>query len=209
MNVTFVSVLLIAGVIQATGSPTRIGEVGRSLSAREVLEIERLVSTNGGKPWLLIAEPAQMAGFQLVQAYCAPTVSNRELRRGPLAFISRQSSKEKWQPWHHQGVQEYAQIAVAGRDFNRIDGDQDINRPFRLKDKFTDEELVDLVRFVRSSPTFHATAVQGTWPFLSVGRESGDLIVIRLRKNDSEWQEVNIRKKGESWAVVDIGSAIR
>jgi hypothetical protein len=78
------------------GSPIRIGEVGRNLTGREVLEIERLVSTNGGKPWLLIGQSGQFAGFQLVQVYCQPTVSSRELRRGPLAFISRQSdSKEE------------------------------------------------------------------------------------------------------------------
>lgn len=210
---TLPKILLLTAVIlqAATKAPIRLGEVGRKLADQDIAAVERIASTNGGKPWLLVGQQGQIIGFQIVQAYCTPAASTRDVRRGSLVYVSRQSadSGATWQPWALQGKGDYAQVAIPARDFDRINGDQDVNRPFRLSGKFTDDELASLAKFVRSSPAWDAagkrTAIEGTWPFLSISRDPDGSIVVNLRRDDWSGQEVKIQRKGDSWVILSIG----
>jgi len=65
--------------------------------------------------------------------------------------------------------------AFAKRHFH-FTGDQDPNRPFRVLGQFSDEEVASLATLIRSSPVLASdaggcSAVNGTWPILSIGRE--------------------------------------
>jgi hypothetical protein len=106
-------------------------------------------------------------------------------------------------------------VVGSGRPFTPIDGDDDVNRPFLVTGAFADAELVSLVRFVRSSPsgpTPLASAptgpVRGDWPIVSISR-SRDVIDVRLRKDDSTFQQVELRPEGSAWVVARIGLLYR
>jgi hypothetical protein len=184
-NVLLRSTVFAVGVLQAL-SPLRVGDVAQQLSAQDVVDIERAGSAAESPPWLLVGVRGQIVGLQSVAMYLPPL----------------------------KGTGNYAQVGVADRDFDRIEDDRDVNRPFQVEGKFDDVELVSLVRFLRSSPmgptpdARTATGpVHGEWPIERLVRQSTsvdiDLIAGRL-----EWERVRLRQQGPDWVILSIGRVV-
>jgi hypothetical protein len=208
--------------------PARIGSLIQRLSDQEIADVMRIATTNGGTPWLLNATPSQLGIFQSVEAYCIPATTNQELRRGSLVSAWRRQAPEaaaSWQPWTLQWRGEYAQVSIPGRDFDRVGGEQDVNRPFGVSGKFSDEELVGVVRFIRSKPVFERdgerTAIESGWAILSVSRmepeslrlrrivtPTDDCVAVKLRKDDWSGQVIILGKQGAGWIILEVGSWI-
>jgi hypothetical protein len=218
MNVLLRSTVFAVGVSQAL-SPLRVGDVAQQLSAQDVVDIERAGSAAGSPPWLLVSVRGQIVGLQSVAMYLAPEAATNELRRGRMVELVRVSlqaniaSTTRLTPgvWTVKGTGNYAQVRVADRDFDRIEDDRDVNRPFQVEGKFDDVELVSLVRFLRSSPmgptpdARTATGpVHGEWPIERLVRQSTsvdiDLIAGRL-----EWERVRLHRQGPDWVILSIG----
>lgn len=217
------AIALTVVLAQATAQPVRLGDVARQLSEQDVAEVARAVSAGGAKSWLLNGPRGVIADLQAVEAYLPPATATRELRRGSLVSVLRgpasalalvgirlASSKSTQRTWIVTSTGSYAQVAVPGREFAHIEGDQDINRPFVVTGSFDDGELVRLVRFVRSSPTgppprpgMPSGPVRGDWPILRVVRQT-DWIDVRLRMEDLASQQVTLRPQGSGWVVISI-----
>jgi hypothetical protein len=203
--------VLTAFLSQASAQgPTRIGELGRRLSYRALADVERIALANGGKPWLLNGEVRQI---ECVEAYFPPTTHTPTLRRGSMVTMFRQPvvRTEPRGPWEWALFQkdDYAQVRLSDRAFEQFTGDQDPNRPFRVLGQFSDEEVASLATLIRSSPVLASdaggrSAVNGTWPILSIGRERDGRIAVRLRATELSGQLVWVRQQEAAWVILDI-----
>ena len=196
--------MLFVSVSQSSSTTIRTGDVSRRLTQQDVAALE-LALPSGAKPWLLNGDPAQFAGLENIQAYLSPTTATSTLRRGPVIFVTRSISPIT--EWAVEGSGTYAQVAIPGREFDQIEGDQDINRPFHVIGNFDDTELVGLVRFVRSNPPTiggESNAIR-PWPILSINRKGDGSVEIRLRETNWKGQEITVRQTDHDWAIIRVG----
>jgi hypothetical protein len=201
VNIAFQLVVLWACLTQSGTTVTiRTGDVARQLTEQDVEALE-LVLPAGAKPWLLNGDHVQVGNLQVVDAYLPPTTATPTLRRGQIIGVSRQIFPTT--EWITGAAQSYAQVAIPGRNFDQIAGDQDINRPFRVVGRFDDTELVRLIVFLRSTPRRGTDAIQ-SWPILSVNRRADDSVEIRLRGAPLQGQKIRLRQAGQDWVIVSV-----
>jgi hypothetical protein len=199
---TALFVALLASLVQsATPVPLRTGDVARQLTEQDIAALE-LVLPLGSTPWLLNGDRAQFGNTQFIQAFLPATVSTPALRRGSVISVQRQNPSDAWVV---QRTESYAQVAIAGKHFDQIEGDQDMNRPFRVIGCFDDNELVGLVQSLRSdsSPIERDFSIR-TWPILSLTRKTDDSVEVMLRGAVRQGQIVMMRQS-EGWIVVVVG----
>jgi hypothetical protein len=215
------------GGSQGSISPSRpvlLGDVARDLSADDLTEIRRVLGPEGSGVWLLIGPRGQVSSVRGIRAHLTPDSATTRLRRGSVVDILHDTAgviarpgvpPEKLQSvppaWFAARRARYAQVAVEGRRFDELHGDGDVNRPFEIVGSFDDDELIRLVRFIRTSPANMGTgrsaripAVRGDWPIVRVKRED-DRILVRLRRDDHAWHEVTVEPDGSTWSVRSIG----
>ena len=200
--------ILSAFLMQSPATPLRIGDVAKQMTEQDITALESLLPA-GAKPWLLIGVRWWV---EHVEAYLEPTTATPELRRGTV--VSGQLTRS------------YAQVAIPGRSFDQIDGEQDINRPFQVIGRFTDDELVSLVRLLRSDPPTRGMHAIESWPILSIrriedaccdnGRRFPDGVQVDLRETDTGGQAINLRhapqetpawvSSSKDWIIVGIGT---
>jgi len=186
-----------AGLAQAAASlPLRMGDFARTLSEKDIADIEAMVPANGGKPWLLEG-PVGQIGFSIT-AYLPADSETRELRRGTSITLLKRPGESSWSV-RRPGL--YAQVALAGRDFNSITGDDDLNRPFSVSGEFESADLISLVTFIRSKPG----NVEGSWPIEFIGRPSppgaGMVNVTLNQPNGSLLMMARFRKRESGWSI--------
>jgi hypothetical protein len=152
LNIAFQFVAVWVWLIQSSTAVTlRTGDVARQLTDQELAALE-LVLPSGATPWLLDGDPTQAPGIQSILAYLSPTTATSTLRRGTVITVTRRTLPLPLTAWAVERSWSYAQVAIPGRQFDKIEGDQDINRPFVVIGDFDDTELVSLVGFLRSNP---------------------------------------------------------
>jgi hypothetical protein len=98
-------------------------------------------------------------------------------------------------------------VAIPEREFDQIEGDQDINRPFQVIDNFDDAELSGLVTFLRSNPPTigsKSNAVQ-PWPILSITRNADESVAVALRGVVLNGQSITVRQTERGWTIIRIG----
>ena len=195
-------ILLSASFMQSAAIPLRIGEVGRQLTDQDIAALE-MALPRGSMPWLLNGERPQNTFVDYIEAYLSPTSTSNALRRGIFIGVRRQRTPAG--QWNVERTQSYAQVAIAGRSFFAIQGDQDMNRPFRVVGPFDDDELVRLVQFLRSDPPIRGDSHIQPWPILSVQRKDDDSVEVLLREEYWTGQVVNLRQNGPEWVIVTVG----
>jgi len=194
---------------QAASRITRLGDIATALPDDDVAEIVRLAACGASPPLLLVSFRGMIANVQSAEVFCTADHANGDLRRGQLSWIRRdQFNSDPWSRWTIQERYRYAQLP-AGRPFEQITGEQDLNRPFRLYGgEFTGEELISLVMFLRSGPKWTGGAarqqVETKWPVTAVGREADGTIVARLSKDVWQGQRVTLRRSANGWTIVGV-----
>jgi hypothetical protein len=73
-----------------------------------------------------MADPPQVGGVEYIYAYLSPTTATSTLRRGPVIIVMRQISPLPLTEWTVELSQTYAQVAIPGREFDQIEGDQQL-----------------------------------------------------------------------------------
>jgi hypothetical protein len=196
---------LLASLVQsAVVMPLRTGEVARKLTEQDLAALE-MVLPAGEKPWLLNGDRPQYGAGQYIEAFLPPTVSTLALSRGIVISVERRNARnifERPEPsdaWVVKRSEWYAQVAITGRSFDQIQGDQDINRPFRVIGRFGDSELAGAVQSLRSDPAPIA------WPILSMVRETHNSVTVMLRRTAFDGQIVVLRQDGQDWLVTPAG----
>src|SRR6267142_2255090 len=207
-------VALFAALVQSAPTmPLRTGEMARQLTEQDIAALE-LVLPAGEKPWLLNGDRAHFGNGQFIQAFLPATVSTLALRRGTVISVERRSPRnnilerpKSGDSWIVERTESYAQVAVAGRNFDQIQGDQDINRPFRVVGRFDDSELVRMVESLRSNPTGKGRDFVPieAWPIASMVRTTDDSVEIMLRRDAWQGQLIRARQAGKDWIVIPVG----
>jgi len=204
LTIAFQLTMLYASLAQSAVTPLRTGDVARQLTEQDIAELQSVLPS-GAKPWLLDGDPGQVPKAQFIQAFLSPTIATPVLRRGSVIWVVRGINPST--PWTARPAQSYAQVAIAGRTFGQIEGDQDINRPFRVIGRFDDNELVRLVEFLRSNPPARggeSTAIR-PWPILSLSRKADGSVEVMLRGAVMQGQSIILRQAGQDWFIVAVG----
>ena len=211
MDIMFALFLLCVSLTQSTTAPLRTGDVARELTEQDIAALE-FVLPSGAKPWLLNGDPGDQPKSQYIEAFLSPTTTTSRLRRGPVIRVTRHNDPltaqtVHWTAWtvHWTGL--YAQVAIPGRTFDRIEGDQDMNRPFRVMGRFDDTELVRLVDFLRTNSTVRGTENERIqpWPILSMVRQADNAVEVMLRGAVMQGQFIRLRQTGQDWVVLGLG----
>jgi hypothetical protein len=205
MDIMFALFLLCVSLTQSTTAPLRTGDVARELTEQDIAALE-FVLPSAAKPWLLNGDPSQVGRKQqYIEAFLSPTTTTSRLRRGPIIRVTRQNDPPTAWTVHWTGL--YAQVAIPGRTFAEIQGDQDMNRPFRVIGRFDDTELIRLVEFLRSNPPTRggeATAIR-PWPILVIVRQADNSVEVMLRGAVMQGQAITLRQAGEDWVILGVG----
>jgi hypothetical protein len=110
--------------------------------------------------------------------------------------------------WTLQQKHRYAQLVLPGRAFEQINGERDLNRPFRVHGEFTDEELVSLVTFLRAKPSWlngvERHPVEADWPVTVVNREPDGTVAASLSRDQWQGQRVILRRRANSWTIIRL-----
>jgi hypothetical protein len=199
--------VMVLTLAQAGASTIRTGDVARSVTAEDIASIETMV---GAKPWLVDGSRplGPPAASQTIRAYFAPTTATSTLRRGAYMTFSRDLNPGPG-PWRGMGsAQPYVQVAIPGRPFDQIENDDDLNRPFTVSGSFQNEELVELVSFVRSNPGVvtggRGQGSVGTRPITTVQRELDGSVSVGWRFDLNQGQTAILEKRGANWVVTSL-----
>lgn len=207
--------LVVAAVILAQAPatlPARIGELGKNLTDSEAVQIARIASPTGPVPWLLYGYRGQIG--DVMDVYLPPDSSTKDVRRGDLIYLSRFRGMSPATPssWGGPRLERYAQVVLAGHDFNQVQSDKDTNRPFETRGEFTDDDLIRIVTLIRTSTVSAGFAGGKIWsdlPINSMIRQSGDNVTVWIPKDPAgEIQRVTLRRSGTEWVVADIANGI-
>jgi hypothetical protein len=204
LKIAFQLVVVCASITQSATTPLRTGDVARQLTEQDVAALEHVLPT-GGTPWLLNGDRGEIPNAEYIEAYLSPTNTTRVLRRGTVISVMRRLAPRT--EWTVQRTESYAQVAIPGRNFGQIEGDQDINRPFRVIGRFDDTELFPLVEFLRSNPPTRgggSNAIR-SWPILSINRKADDSVEVLLRGAVMQGQSITLRQAGKDWVIILVG----
>jgi hypothetical protein len=105
-------------------------------TAEDIPAIEKLLPS---QPLLWTENPRQYPIRQFGDAYRPPTMVTSVLRREEAFHVSRRLDIRIQKPngeWTVDQPFQWAHVAIPGRNFTQIDGDLDINQPFRVVDQF-------------------------------------------------------------------------
>jgi len=188
-------------------APIRTGDGARQLTEQDVNGLE-LVLPPDSRPWLLNGDQGQIGNAQFIQAFLYPTTTTVALRRGSVISVMRRISPPT--SWTARPAEAYAQVAISGRKFEEIQGDQDINRPFRVLGTFDDNELVQIVAVVRSNSTPGGRGMNAIqpWPILSIDRQGDNSARVMTRGAVMQGQSITLARAGQNWSVVAVGAWI-
>jgi hypothetical protein len=215
------------GVQAGAAAPQRIGPTSDQLSDADVASIAALFD-RGEKLWLLVGHSQGFIQGWFVDAFLPPDLSTPALRRGPMETVTAPAPLDvatlQHGLWSKVASARYAQVLAAGNDPDRLTSSRDITRPFRVVGTLSDEEIVSLVTFLRSSPkgpdrpqtaatgrgrsesqTF--ATVQGSWPLVTIAKQEAVIRVLTLDSDPRErtGQSISLRRDGETWIIQSLG----
>jgi hypothetical protein len=203
VQIVFQILALLVPFIQSATTPLRTGDVARQLSQEDVAAIERTLPADA-KPWLLNGERGQVVVMEYIEAYLTTTNTSPVLRRGTVITVMRRTRPAVGE-WNVSRTESYGQVALPGRSFDDVHSEWDMNRPFRVIGRFSDDELVRLVQLLRSDPPVRRVFdhIQ-PWPILSIQRRDDDSVDVTLRGGHLQGQAVRLRQVGLGWVIVSV-----
>lgn len=171
----------------------RLGDRARGLSEQDVASIQAVLP-QGQRPWLLVGVFCAMC-VPSVSAFLPPTTETAEIRRGAVTVLRPPpATPGPTSPaWTVAADTAYAQVVVAGRAFDQIQGDEDANQPFTVQGNFSDSELLSVVRFVRS---FSENPVR------TLRRDTSAEVTVFIRRGNADSLRVTLGLQDGRWVVL-------
>jgi hypothetical protein len=192
----------------APSAPIKMGNQMRLLTEREMAVLLALPGVNN--PWLLHAWQGQIGS--VVEIYLPPATVTDNLRRGTLIGAGRRSNAAEGSDWSlgRETQRTYAQVLIEGVSMDQVSSPLDVNRPFETRGTFTDDELLEIVRFIRSNPLAQTSSRGGQpavvmgnrMPIRSVSRSSANIVVVDLYINDGQGERVTLQRQGSTWVAL-------
>jgi hypothetical protein len=205
----------------------RFGRLGRALQDHEVSQIVAVVTKDYTEPWALLGWYSQvLPSVWHVDLFLPPTLKNARLRRGPVSHVQCTPPEGQEVCGHWQLMPSdvsYGQVAEGASGFGAtLSVGSSLERPFRIYGDFSDDEVLSLVEYIRSSPRpevvvdpqgrpWHGLSVTGSDPIISIGRKEGGLAWVRVSPEWSDGesgQEGTVIRSGQSWRLVRTTSWI-
>ena len=192
----------------ALSAQIRSGAIAESLSSDDVAEIGRQAASVGRSVWMLDGDASRVPPETWnVDAYLAPDLASGPVHRGRVLRLQSEIVNGKPVRWATcAATAPYARVPTAsssGRPPISSEG------PFLLGGSFSDDELISLLTYIRTSPAPAAQtmreAVDGTLPIISVSR-SGNEVLVGLRRSTSSGQTVRFIRERSEWVVVNVFS---
>ena len=150
MKILSVAILLF--VEAALGAQVRSDVVAEHLSDDDVAEISKLAAAVGKPVWLLegsVSRTPPQTWF--VNAYLEPDSNAGAVQRGRVLQVQSEDVNAKPVKWRQVSTRPYARVGS--------------ERPFILDGSFSDDELIGLLAYIRTSPApaaqTNAEAVEG------------------------------------------------
>jgi hypothetical protein len=216
-NVVGVALSLAMTALVADQTSTIGSSVRTLLPEKDVAQITRLATVGHRTPWLMDVDRSMTLPDQwFVDAYLSADSETAALRRGRITRLGSSVVGNIAQRWRVASHGQYAQVARPGLDLRTMVESNDIDRPFRVNGRFSDEELLDLVIFIRTSPrkpaipddpdgTSHVEVpdrIDGDLPLLEIKREH-NLVRIGLGGSRSG-QSVVLQRVEQRWKIKAI-----
>jgi hypothetical protein len=179
------------------------------MTVEEIASIEAMA---GEKPWLV--DGRQQLGppgkSETIQVYFPATTVAPNLRRG--AYMTFTRNLDPLGPWQGVGsARPYYQIPIPGRPYEQIVNDNDLNLPFTVKGDFQNEDLVEVVAFIRSNPGLPQNSGPGnvgTSPISFIERQTDGSVRVEWRfeplRGTGQGQRAILEKRGTSWALISV-----
>jgi hypothetical protein len=198
-------VTLAATLLQAQAvSPIRLGIGAQSLSEQDISEFRSVLP--GSTVWFVEGK-APFPGLSIA-VYFAAEKTTAELRRGRMIRGYRPVNPPG--AWKLGAPGNWAQVAIAGRDYNVLNGESDFNLPFQVDGEFSDEELISLVTFIRTNIASRGrnggVGPLNAFPIIEVTRTSKDSVRFFLAGGNGPSQGVFATQEGQGWRVTSIYS---
>jgi len=216
MRLPSIAILLSVAVAGSAADVLRLGRVTNRLSEQDLNAISSLCRKEGKNPWLIDGDTSQvLPETWFIDAYLEPDLMASTLRRGRVVGLESRAVGGKATAWRTRlGVRHYAQISVGSTPFPTALTDSSVDRPFIVEGIFNAQELISVVRFVRSSPnvvdrnspdgrTRITGSVNGLRPITEVRRQA-DTVVVTLQDGKRSGETVTLRRAGPEWTVVNI-----
>src|SRR5580765_203657 len=213
-----IGALSLAMIALVTGQMSIIGGRARTLlSEKDVQQITRLASANHRTPWLLDVDRSMVLPEEwFVDAYLTADSETASLRRGRVTKLVGRVVGNIAQQWRVESHGRYAQVALPGIALRTTIENSDINRPFRVNGRFSDEELLDLVIFIRRSPSKPTIPddANGTIHFEVPDRIDGAMPILEMRRQRNTvliWlgaarsgQRVVLQRVNRQWKINEL-----
>jgi hypothetical protein len=184
-----------------------MGRLVGILTDREMAVLSALPGVSN--PWLLHAGPSQIGVF--VEIYLSPSTATDRVRRGTLIVAGRRSTATEGSSWSlgPEPKRAYAQVVIEGRFMDQVLSPLDANRPFEVRGTPTDDDLVDIVTFIRSIPTTQYanavgqfTVVMGNRPIRSITKLTANGAIVEIYIDDGRGQRVTLERTGSTWVAL-------
>ena len=189
-----ISFAILLFVEAALGAQVRNGTVAERLSDDDVAEIRKLATAVGKRVWLLEGTVSRIPPWtRFVNAFLEPDSNAGTVQRGRVLRVQSEGVTAKPVKWQQTSISSYAKFGS--------------ERPIELGGSFSDDELIGLLAYIRTSPSpasqTNGEGVDGTLPVTAV-RQDGNEVIVGLRRSDVSGQAVwLVRERGE-WVAVRV-----
>jgi hypothetical protein len=213
---TFLAVAIVLVLEAGLCAQVRSGAYAERLSNSDVAEITRRAASVGKSVVLLDGDVSQvLPETWYIDAYLEADSTSAAIHRGRVLRLESEVVEGKAVRWRTRfPVTSYARVPTSPT--TRPSGSLD--RPFLLDGSFSDEELIGLINYIRTSPQTGAQtireagggiiggsgfSVEGTWPVTSVGR-SGNDVRVWLQNSTRSGQTVTLIRERGRWVAVHV-----
>jgi hypothetical protein len=200
-----------AKVQQAIAAVPRFGDLAPSLTADDLQQIHGLATRMGGQLWVLFGYRGQIADWWTVAAFLKPGIVTDTVRTGLVIWVRANVGPDETAKrlWEIESAAMAAQVPLPGRTRDLINGDLDVNRPFRVFGEWQPDEIASLVTFIRSSPQSanpkrDLAQVNGALPIETISREPDGTPRISQRVGPMKWHHVHLSRNGGTWIVTAV-----
>ena len=230
MKTTLLIIVCLLSNTIASRAAAVITPAADHLTSNEIATAVAVAGTNGS-PWLIDGgqRGSGERSVQWIQLYFLTATNAPDLRRGSVTLLDRgMATNGGWIPWRVPGSnavvntpqwREFFQLAESGRGFTPVEAPHILSRISRLFGAFTDEELLSVVRFVRTNPSWIGPngpeKLPGAVPIVSVSKGLGsalqkafgatdDTVFVVLSTGDFTSAMAYLRPDAGSWRLVAI-----
>ena len=204
-------------------APYVIGERTDELTPGDLAEVLALTSPQGSV-WLLdVQENWFLKGPNLqARVYLAPDIATPTLRRGRVLWAYQESSSNatgyEWRV--SGGPTAWAQVPAVGAKFgSTLTRPRAHDRPFATVGEVSDADLIDLVAYIRTSPSTPSSSTEpedGSWsieigfdvdgknPIISIEAKAECFMKVTTERRRGAGQEIEVRRTEKGWQVVSV-----